>query len=84
QVDVRALNWLGEGDGPSDGDEALIKLRSAQPAIPGRLSAAQAGAVTARLDVPQEGVAPGQAAVFYRGAQVLGGGWITKASTAAD
>jgi tRNA-specific 2-thiouridylase len=82
QVDVRAINWLGEGDGPSDGAEALIKLRSAQPAIPGRLSAAKAGSVTARLDVPQEGVAPGQAAVFYRGAQVLGGGWITRASTA--
>lgn len=84
QVDVRALNWLGEGDGPSDGADALIKLRSAQPAIPGRLSAVKAGSVTARLDVPQEGVAPGQAAVFYRGARVLGGGWIAKASIAAD
>jgi tRNA-specific 2-thiouridylase len=83
QVDVRALNWLGEGDGPSDGVEALIKLRSAQPAIPGRLSAVRSGSVTARLNVPQEGVAPGQAAVFYRGAQVLGGGWITKAALSA-
>ena len=28
---------------------------------------------------PQDGVSPGQAAVFYRGDDVLGGGWITSA-----
>ena len=33
---------------------------------------------TARVwfDEPQEGVSPGQAAVFYRGDEVIGGGWI--------
>ena len=83
QVEVRALNWLGEGEGPLEGAEAQIKLRSAQPAIPGRLSLLGSGGLTALLDQPQEGVAPGQAAVFYRGARVLGGGWITKAALAA-
>jgi tRNA-specific 2-thiouridylase len=29
---------------------------------------------------PQEGVAPGQAAVFYRGDEVLGGGTIVEAA----
>ena len=29
-----------------------------------------------RLDVPQDGVAPGQACVFYRGDRLLGGGSI--------
>lgn len=29
------------------------------------------------FDVPQEGISPGQAAVFYRGATILGGGWIS-------
>jgi tRNA-specific 2-thiouridylase len=28
------------------------------------------------LDTPAQGVAPGQAAVFYEGDRVLGGGWI--------
>ena len=28
---------------------------------------------------PQDGVSPGQAAVFYRGDEVLGGAWITRA-----
>jgi tRNA-specific 2-thiouridylase len=27
---------------------------------------------------PQYGVSPGQAAVFYRGDRVLGGGWIAR------
>ncbi len=83
RVEVRSLNWLGDGDGPDDGAEALIKLRSAQPAIPGRLQGAGDGQVTALLDEPHEGVAPGQAAVFYSGQRVLGGGWITKAALAA-
>ena len=34
------------------------------------------GAVTVELDSPADGVAPGQAAVFYDGEAVLGGGWI--------
>ena len=29
--------------------------------------------------VPQEGVSPGQAAVFYRDDEVIGGGWIAGA-----
>ncbi|MFM7865051.1 MAG: aminomethyltransferase beta-barrel domain-containing protein [Planctomycetaceae bacterium] len=29
-----------------------------------------------RTDAPVFGVAPGQAAVFYDGRRVLGGGWI--------
>jgi tRNA-specific 2-thiouridylase len=38
------------------------------------------GATTAEvaLDTPEEGVAPGQACVFYEGDRVLGGGWITR------
>jgi tRNA-specific 2-thiouridylase len=38
----------------------------------------RAGRVKLRFDTPQRAVAPGQAAVFYLGSQVLGGGWIEK------
>ena len=34
------------------------------------------GAFDVELDMPAHGVAPGQAAVFYDGDVVLGGGWI--------
>jgi len=42
----------------------------------------EAGAVI-EFEQPQFGVAPGQAAVFYSGSQVLGGGWITAAERVA-
>jgi tRNA-specific 2-thiouridylase len=32
--------------------------------------------VRVRFDIPQSAVTPGQAAVFYQGNRVLGGGWI--------
>jgi tRNA-specific 2-thiouridylase len=31
-----------------------------------------------RFDIPEQGVAPGQACVIYDGSRVLGGGWITR------
>ncbi|MBW2636861.1 MAG: tRNA 2-thiouridine(34) synthase MnmA [Deltaproteobacteria bacterium] len=34
--------------------------------------------VSVVFDTPQKAVAPGQAAVFYQGAAVIGGGWISK------
>jgi tRNA-specific 2-thiouridylase len=87
RVHLRAINWLGDGAWPdavpADGMALDVKLRSAQPAVPARLFAHGAGALLV-LDPPQEGVAPGQAAVFYAGARVLGGGWIVGAESAAQ
>jgi hypothetical protein len=36
------------------------------------------GVVEARFDVPVRAVTPGQAAVFYRADEVVGGGWIAR------
>jgi tRNA-specific 2-thiouridylase len=36
-----------------------------------------AGGARVVLDEPTVGVTPGQAAVWYQGERVLGGGWIT-------
>ncbi|MDZ5649029.1 tRNA 2-thiouridine(34) synthase MnmA [Nitrospirillum sp. BR 11828] len=82
RVMVREVNWLG-GPAPADGLPVTVKLRSAQPALSARLflegEGAPGGAIV-ELDQPQFGVAPGQAAVFYQGDRVLGGGWIVGAA----
>jgi tRNA-specific 2-thiouridylase len=86
RVYVRAVNWLGDGAWPdavpADGVALAVKLRSAQPAAAARLFARGDGALLV-LERPQEGVAPGQAAVLYAGERVLGGGWIVSAELGA-
>ncbi|MBL8710598.1 MAG: tRNA 2-thiouridine(34) synthase MnmA, partial [Rhodospirillaceae bacterium] len=50
--------------------------RSMTPTAPARLSLDDAGGATVTLASAQFGIAPGQAAAFYQGARVIGGGWI--------
>ncbi|MFP4003959.1 MAG: tRNA 2-thiouridine(34) synthase MnmA [Alphaproteobacteria bacterium] len=80
---LKDVNWLG--DGVPAGRKVLAKVRSTRPPVPGRLEDAD-GALSVVLDVPEEGVAPGQACVFYDpangGSRVLGGGWITGTESA--
>lgn len=75
---VNEVNWLG-GDVDAGGQEVLIKYRSVMPPAPARLFMDNGDALTARIHLPeaQYGISPGQAAVFYEGERVLGGGWIT-------
>lgn len=75
RVILREMNWLGN-DLPTNGIEVTAKLRSAQPAMPGRFSN-ENGKYILTLYSPAYGIAPGQAGVLYHGDQVLGGGWIT-------
>lgn len=65
------------------GLEIQVKVRSTRPPVPATLFLAQEmdseGKGSARLELhsPEQGISPGQAAVFYAGDRVLGGGWIT-------
>ena len=67
------INWLG-GDfsGP-----LTAKVRSMAKPVPARLVGDRVV-----FDVPEYGVAPGQAAVLYAGERVLGGGWIARTEAA--
>jgi tRNA-specific 2-thiouridylase len=82
RVPVAEVNWLGGGtfaDAPEGGHEAAVKIRSTRPAVPARIHPRGDGAEVELL-APEEGVAPGQACVFYapEGSRVLGGGWIAR------
>ncbi len=77
-VRLREVNWLG-ASGETGSDLGIeVKLRSTGAPAPARLTLLGWGKAGIVFDQPQFGVAPGQACVFYRGSQVLGGGWITR------
>ncbi len=81
RVAVAELNWL-EADGPAkEGRAVEVKLRSTQAPAPARIVPDGAGGAEVILETPQDGVAPGQAAVVYDGTRVLGGGWISAADS---
>ncbi len=54
-----------------------VKLRSMTRAVDAMLTCAANGTAIVQLFEPQYGISAGQAAVFYDGSRVLGGGWIT-------
>lgn len=80
---VGDLNWLG-GLIPAEGVHAQVRVRSTRPPKPAMVFAGAAGGADVVLDVPEEGVAPGQACVVYEGTRVLGGGWIRRPTSPAD
>ncbi|MBI1994029.1 MAG: tRNA 2-thiouridine(34) synthase MnmA, partial [Deltaproteobacteria bacterium] len=58
---------------------AEVQLRYRSRPVPCLVRAGADGTCEARFESVFPPVSPGQAAVFYRGEQVLGGGWIEKA-----
>jgi tRNA-specific 2-thiouridylase len=71
---AREVNWISipEPGGPRT---AQVKIRNKHAAAPATLCPIPEG-VQVIFDEPQRAVTPGQAAVFYDGDLVLGGGWI--------
>lgn len=69
---IGKLNWLA--DPPSPEEEVQVKVRYKSPFAISRVIVA--GPETAKIvfEQPQRAIAAGQAAVIYRGPQVLGGG----------
>jgi tRNA-specific 2-thiouridylase len=76
-----ALRWT-QGVPPQPGDPVEVKIRYRNTPLPARFSLrGDLAAVT--FERPQRAVTPGQAAVFYRGDEVLGGGTICAAPDVA-
>jgi tRNA-specific 2-thiouridylase len=68
------VNWTS-GKPPSASIEITVKIRYRSPEVAATLYPSS-GSVEIRLSQPQPAVTPGQAAVFYKDNEVLGGGII--------
>jgi tRNA-uridine 2-sulfurtransferase len=74
---AESVNWVG---GTPDGPLRLdAKIRYRTPAAPATVTPLAGGAARVVFDAPQRAITPGQAAVFYDGDEVLGGGAILRA-----
>jgi tRNA-specific 2-thiouridylase len=62
-----------------DGARVQARIRYRHDAVAASVCEISAGRATVRFDEAQDGVSPGQAVVFYRDAEVVGGGWIRSA-----
>jgi tRNA-specific 2-thiouridylase len=71
---VTDINWIGEK--PHVPVEILTRVRYRSKEVPGTLEPIDGRTANVRFKAPQSAVTPGQGAVFYRGDEILGGGWI--------
>jgi len=74
---VAGINWVSI-EPPQGPQRVEVKVRSRAPAVGALVKPLADGRADVVFDSPQKGVAPGQAAVFYRGDLLLGGGWIER------
>lgn len=70
---VREVNWVSTAPRAATAD---VKIRSMHAGAPARIEPLEDASVRVVFAEPQRAVTPGQAAVFYEGDAVLGGGWI--------
>ena len=71
---VRDVNWItGTPEAPFS---AQVRLRYRHQPVAATVAPLADGGAYIRFEDPQKAVTPGQGAVFYRGDEVLGGGWI--------
>ena len=75
-LQARELNWISI-IAPGEPRRAQVKIRNKHIAAPATLiPTGDPTRITVHFDEGQRAVTPGQAAVFYDGDLVLGGGWI--------
>jgi tRNA-specific 2-thiouridylase len=71
------VNWVAI-DSPEEPVRAEVRVRYRHEPAPAVIAPLADGRARITFDEPQRAITPGQATVFYRGDEVLGGGWIIK------
>ena len=79
-LEAVGVRWF---DGPAVGEAAdlEVQIRYRHRPVPARVERGAGDGVTAHFARPLRAVTPGQAAVFYNGDRVVGGGWIERGLT---
>jgi len=76
-LEAAEVNWVSS-TAPREPLRAEVRIRHRHRAASATVEPQGRGRVQVRFDAPQEAPTPGQAAVWYRGGCVLGGGTIEK------
>ncbi len=76
ELAARDVNWIS-GDAPHEPFRALVKIRYSAKEVEAWIDPTEADQVSVKFDAPVRDVTAGQAAVFYQGEVMLGGGIIT-------
>jgi tRNA-uridine 2-sulfurtransferase len=72
---VARVNWIAFDD-PQGPVRADVRVRYRHTAAPATITPLENQRARIVFDEPQRAITPGQASVFYRGDEVVGGGWI--------
>lgn len=75
EMRVREVNWISIA-APKAAVHGEVKIRNRHEAASATITPLGTDRVEVVFGEPQRAITPGQAAVFYRGDLVLGGGWI--------
>jgi len=76
--EVSNVVWQAAGQ-PGQAFEAAVQIRYRHRPARASLEPLSGDIVRVRFEKPQKSITPGQAAVFYDGQRVIGGGWIEQA-----
>lgn len=71
------VNWIALDD-PKEPVRADVRVRYRHTAAPATITPLPLQRARIVFDEPQRAITPGQATVFYRGDEVVGGGWIVR------